>query len=206
MIAQASIIDVETTGFSHTADEVIELGVVLFDFMPATGEVLSVAEEYSGFREPGRSIPPDATRVHGLTLADVRGHRLDEAKVRAMLAASSLVIAHNAKFDQGFVERLFPEAREREWVCSMNGVAWKAKGFPSKGLQELLRAHSLNAEAAHRALDDARNTLRLLSLRQAGGTTYLAELLAGLPGAAGPQAGTLKRTTGRSRRAPYGRP
>jgi len=59
----------------------------------------------------------------------------------------------------------------------MNGIFWYGKGFPSKGLQQLLHAHSLTPSAAHRALADAENTLRLLSVLQPDGTTYLAELL-----------------------------
>lgn len=177
MKLKACIADVETTGLNNITDEVIELGLVLFEFDHLSGEILGVVEEYSGLRDPGRPIPAGATQAHGLTWDDVRGQALDDATVRRVLQSSSMMIAHNAKFDRGFVERLYPEIRRLPWICSMNDVAWRNKGFRSKGLQELLRYHNIVAESAHRALDDARNTLLLLSQRQSDGSTYLAELL-----------------------------
>lgn len=180
MKLKASILDVETTGLDNRTDEVVELGIVLFEFDRFSGEVLGIVEEYSELRDPGRPIPIEAAQAHGITDADVRGRKLDDARVRSLLARSTLLIAHNMRFDRGFIERLYPESRRMKWLCSMDGVAWKSKGFASKGLQSLLKAHSFQAEAAHRALDDARNTLRLLSQAQPDGKTYLAELLAGL--------------------------
>jgi DNA polymerase-3 subunit epsilon len=180
MKLKAAIIDVETTGLDNRLDEVVELGIVLFEFDRLTGEVYGVVEEYCGLRDPGCPIPPGAMQAHGISDAEVRGQHLDDDKVRSLLNRSALLIAHNAKFDRGFIERLYPESRRLSWLCSMDGVPWRSKGFPSKSLQNLLRAHNFETEAAHRALDDARNTLRLLSHSQAGGRTYLADLLASL--------------------------
>lgn len=173
----AAIVDVETTGFSHQDNEVIELGLVLFSFDRRTGRVIQIVEEYSGLRDPGRPIPPDATAQHGLTWDDVRGHRLDRELVARLLGRAEFVVAHNERFDRGFVVRLFSEAGLIPWKCSMNGIYWYGKGFPSKGLQQLLHAHQLAPSVAHRALADAENTLRLLSVLQPDGRTYLAELL-----------------------------
>lgn len=179
MKLRAAVVDVETTGLNNATDEVVELGLVLFEFDHLTGQVLSTVEEYTGLRDPGRPIPEGASRAHGLTWDDVRGHALDDARVKRLLSSAMFLIAHNMKFDRGFIERLYPEARRMKWLCSMDGVNWKAKGFPSKGLQQLLERHGLVAEAAHRALDDAKNTLRLLAQPQ-GGKTYLSELVSGL--------------------------
>lgn len=177
MKLKASVIDVETTGLSPRTDVTIELGIVLFEFDAFSGEVLAILEEYSGLRDPGRPIPPDSTRTHGITDADVRGRSLDTDAVRRLLRGSAMLIAHNARFDRGFVEPLFPETARLPWMCSMDGIPWRSKGFSSKGLQELLAAHGIAADAAHRALDDARNTLKLLSHAGASGRPYLAELL-----------------------------
>ena len=177
MTQLAAIVDVETTGFSSTTDEVVELGIVLFSFDPATGRLAGIVEEYCGLRDPGRPIPQGATDQHGLTWDDCRGHCLDGAAIRRILQCAGVVIAHNQSFDRSFVSRLFPEAETVRWACSMNGIPWYRKGFRSKGLQQLLRAHNIEVETAHRALDDARNTLRLLVCEQPDGRTYLSELL-----------------------------
>ena len=177
MMLRACIVDTETTGFSHSADDLIELGLVLFEFDALTGHVGEIIEEYSGLHDCCREIPYGATQAHGMTWDDVRGHKLDDLKVRAILVRASLLVAHNVRFDRGFVAKLYPEVTRNEWRCSMDGIPWRNKGFRSKGLQELLADHGLPVEAAHRALDDARNTLRLLSQRQPDGRTYLADLL-----------------------------
>lgn len=177
MKLRASIVDVETTGLNPAADEVVELALVLFSFDPRTGSGIEVLEEYCGLRDPGRPIPPGAMRAHGITDEDVRGRRLDEERIRSILARSHILIAHNVPFDRGFVERLFPEARRLPWLCSMDGIDWRGKGHASKGLQQLLAAHRIDCGAAHRALDDARATLRLLATVQPNGKTYLAELM-----------------------------
>lgn len=177
MILRAAVIDVETTGLSTQTDEVVELAIVLFSFDPFTGRVVEELEAYSGLRDPGRPIPPGATAQHGIRDEDVRGQRLDEERIRAILRRAHYLIAHNAPFDKGFVGRLFPETRQMQWLCSMEGIAWRRKGFLSKGLQSLLAAHKIAPGSAHHALDDARATLRLLATEKPGGGTYLQELL-----------------------------
>jgi len=82
-----------------------------------TGRVVEIVEKYSGLRDPGRPIPPDATAQHG-SLDDVRGHRLDREHVLGLLGRAEFVIAHNERFDRGFVVRLFPEAGMIPWKCS----------------------------------------------------------------------------------------
>ncbi|MEN6603913.1 MAG: exonuclease domain-containing protein [Bryobacteraceae bacterium] len=176
-LAYAAIVDVETTGFSHEYDEVVELAIVLFSFDRATGEFVEIVDQYQGLRDPGRSIPPEATNVHGLRYEDVQGQRLDEGKVREILSRAELLISHNERFDRGFLKRLFREADCKRWRCSMNGINWRRKGYPSKGLQELLAVHQIPVDTAHRALADVRSTLALLNYVQPSGRTYLAELL-----------------------------
>ncbi len=177
MMLRAAIVDVETTGLNPRTDEVVELAAVLFSFDPHSGEVAEVLEEYSGLRDPGCPIPEGARRMHGISDADVRGKKLDEERIRGILRRAHFLIAHNAPFDRGFVERLFPETKAMTWLCSMEGIPWRQKGFLSKSLQSLLAAHRLDPGSAHRALDDARATLRLLSQRSQSGSTYLKELL-----------------------------
>ncbi len=177
MKLRAAIVDVETTGLSPRDDEVVELAIVLFSFDPASGRVDAVLDEYSGLRDPGRPIPEGASRMHGIRDEYVRGRRLDEDRIRRILRQAHHLIAHNASFDRGFIERLFPETRRMPWLCSMDGIPWRRRGFLSRSLQTLLAAHKIDPGTAHRALDDARATLRLLALEAPGGGTYLKELL-----------------------------
>lgn len=174
----AGLVDVETTGFSPDRDEVVELCLLLFRYDREL-DLIEITDEYSGLREPGCFLHPRASQVHGLTMADLHGKDLDYQLVAGMIERVDLLIAHNAGFDRAFVTRLFPQAIMKPWFCSMSGIDWRNKGYPSRGLQELLRQHGIAVERAHRALDDVRATLELLNYNQASGISYLKELLLG---------------------------
>lgn len=174
----ALVLDVETTGLSPRSDEVIELAVIAFRFDAAGNIVRGSAEEYVGLREPSVPIHPAASRVHGLTAEDVAGHHLDEERVRAMVAGAGYCIAHNARFDRPFVERLLPDVfRGKNWLCTCHDIDWRSRGVSSRKLGDLARRHRIRHDQAHRALGDARTTLALLSLKGVNGGTLLSDLL-----------------------------
>jgi len=88
------VLDVETTGFSHHKDEIVELGIALFRYDRAKGQVLDIAGEYSGLREPSCPVSRSASAVHGLTRHALRGHRLDYRRIRKVLRQADFVVAH----------------------------------------------------------------------------------------------------------------
>jgi len=194
---RAAFVDVETTGLDPASDEIVELAIVLFAFDRETGTITGILDEYTGLREPSRPIPRQATAVHGITQRMVRGRRLDDARVRALLEQAEFLVAHNARFDRAFVTRLYPETAAKVWLCSMRGVDWRRHGHASRALQNLLAAHGIRVERAHRAGADCRAALALLSCRGRDGDTYLQELLRGLePRAAGTPAAGGKAAAG----------
>ena len=180
-IGTAGYIDVETTGFSPIKDEIVEFAISLFQFDRHTGEVKGIIEEYTGLRESAIHIPSGASKVHGITDVDVQGKFLDDKKIIQLINCCEFLVSHNASFDRGFVSRMYPINKSIPWLCSMNGINWYAKGFSSKGLQKLLIAHGIKPQRAHRAGDDVKMSIKLLSLSGTGGRTYLRELLDKLP-------------------------
>jgi DNA polymerase III epsilon subunit-like protein len=54
------LLDTETTGLDPRKDEVIELGMVKFDYLP-DGRVASVRDVFSSFNEPSVPIPSPAS-------------------------------------------------------------------------------------------------------------------------------------------------
>lgn len=177
-LGYASFLDVETTGFSPRADEIVELAIVLFEFNYADGTITEVVDSYSGLREPSVPIHPGASRVHGLTIDDLRGECLDAERVRALMAQTEFLIAHNASFDRPFVCRIFPEAEAKPWVCSCREIPWRRYGFGSARLQELTRARGIRAQQRHRALDDVMDAIELLrQTNSITGTTFFSELV-----------------------------
>lgn len=176
---KAAFIDVETTGLNPAHEEIIELAIVLFAFNRESGKIIGVIDEYIGLREPSCPISRGAFMVHGISKQAVKGKKLDQGKIEALINRADFLIAHNAGFDRGFVSKLFPPAQLKPWYCSMNGIKWYQKGYPSKALQKLLTAHQIQVEEAHRAGADVRGCLLLLSQINEEGITYLLELIKG---------------------------
>lgn len=172
----AGFIDVETTGLNSEKDEIIEFSIVLFAFDQKTGEIKGIVDEYTGLREPERRIPKAASEIHGITRKDVKGRVLDNQKINPMIRRADFLVSHNAAFDSSFVQNHFGRY-EKPWLCSMDGIDWKAKGFRSKALQKLLKDHNIAVDEAHRAEADVKACLTLLSQKDSEGQYYFKELL-----------------------------
>lgn len=170
-------IDVETTGLDTEKDEVIEFSMVLFSFNRATGQIMEIIDEYCELRKSSVPIDQGAAKVNGISRDDICGKVLDNARIEAMFEQAEFLVAHNANFDSCFVTRLFPSSASKPWFCSMQGIDWKSEGFESKALQKLLRAHGIQVVKAHRAGDDTKAALSLLSKCSANGEIYLLKLL-----------------------------
>lgn len=173
----ACFLDVETTGLSQVNDEIVEIALYLFEFNRESGEIGGIVDQYVALRDPGKRIPSYATKIHGIKDDDVKGKKLDHHVIEAMIHRAEFMVAHNATFDRGFVSRLFNACSSKPWLCSMRGIDWKRKGFNSRALQNLLREHGIKVDKAHRAEDDVKAALMLLSKQGDAGKTYFGELL-----------------------------
>ena len=159
---RAAIVDVETTGTDRQDDQVIELGLVVFDYHAESGQVGPVVGRYSGLEDPGRPIPADVTKIHGITDAMVAGQRLDPETIAAALSGVDLVIAHNAGFDRPFLERRLPLFARLRWGCSFRDIPWKDHGVASSALEFLAYRAGFFYDA-HRAEMDCLALLAVLA-------------------------------------------
>ncbi|PSR20481.1 MAG: hypothetical protein C7B45_14785 [Sulfobacillus acidophilus] len=176
-IGQAAFVDVETTGLNPLQDEVIEFGLAVFRFHRDTGEIFNVPYVYTGLRQPSKRIPRAATAIHGISNDMVKGMHIDEEKVRIGLNSCEFLVAHNAPFDYAFLVRLFPWTASLVWMCSMRHIDWASHGYPSRGLQFLVRTHHVANSECHRAGADCLAGVRLLGCQNPRGQFYLRELL-----------------------------
>ena len=97
---RAVVLDTETTGFEPAdGHRIVEIGCVeLFDHVP-TGKT------FRAYLNPERDVPPETTKVHGLTaefLADKPRFAEVVEELLEFLGDAALVI-HNASFDIKFV-------------------------------------------------------------------------------------------------------
>ncbi len=176
-VRRAAIVDVETTGMDSQDDQVIELGVVVFEYGAESGQVGPVVGRYSGLEDPGRPIPPESTRIHGITDEMVKGRQLDETAIAQVLQDAGLVIAHNAGFDRPFLEARLPIFAGIPWACSIRDVQWRDHGYGSSALEYLSFRAGLFYDA-HRAQIDCLAVLAVLAnpLGNTGHTALLALL------------------------------
>ena len=153
-------VDTETTGMSpaegHRLVEVARVAVV--------DGVL--AEYWSTLIDPGRAIPPDATRVHGISDAMVAGAPKAAAAGRMLREACGdlPLVFHNAPFDLPFLLQLFRDANAPPLlnpIIDTLGLARGLFGTGSNALGALATRLKLPPETAHRALGDTRTTARL---------------------------------------------
>jgi DNA polymerase-3 subunit epsilon len=172
----AILLDVETTGLDQQKDEVIELGMVKFDYLP-DGQIAGVRDVFTSFNEPSVPISPEITALTGITDELVAGRRIDEAEVASFVADAVIVIAHNAGFDRKFAERYWPIFERKAWGCSATEVEWRKHGFEGSRLGYLLNGAGFFHQA-HRAVDDCHALLEILAFElPTTGTPALSVLL-----------------------------
>lgn len=157
----AVIVDTETTGLDHTRDEVIEIGMVAFSYNE-DGLVGDVIDTYNALREPMVPITAEITRLTGITPDMVKGHTIDLDAVEAFIQPAHLVIAHNARFDRPFCERLAHGFSLKAWACSHAEVPWADFGFEGSKLGYLLSQCGWFHQG-HRAVEDCHALLEVLA-------------------------------------------
>jgi DNA polymerase-3 subunit epsilon len=136
-----AFVDVETTGTAPTGDRITEIGIVRVE----EGEV---AEEWSSLIDPGCSIPEDIQALTGITNEMVRGapsFGQVRGEVRERLEGH-LFVAHNARFDYGFVKNEFRRVETAFTADVLCTVRLSRRLYPDAvghGLDAIVARHGL---------------------------------------------------------------
>jgi len=139
-------LDTETTGLSPAkGDAIVEIAIV-----DGNGRVL-----IDTLVNPGRSIPWQASNIHGITDDMVRGQRtLSQLMPRVLeIVESEQVIIYNARFDAPFFPGGLSQARSVE--CAMLRFAELRGGRWQKLDAAAQHVGHRWTGAAHRAMADA---------------------------------------------------
>ncbi|WP_157014445.1 DNA polymerase III subunit epsilon [Mesorhizobium xinjiangense] len=152
------IFDTETTGLDAREDRIIEIGgIELVNRFP-TGRSF---HEY--IHPGGREIHPDAQAVHGISLADLEGKPAFAEVAQKFIAFidGAKLVAHNAGFDMGFINREFArigiEAVSPDQVVDTLQIAKRKHPMGPNSLDALCRRYGIDnsRRTKHGALLDS---------------------------------------------------
>ena len=156
------VVDFETTGLNPHTCHIIEIGAIRI----RNGQIV---EEYSRFVNPMVSIPPEVSKLTGITDAMVRDANPADKEIPELLRfiGNATFAAHNAKFDYSFLCE----------ECNRLGIKISLPVLDtlelSRRLYPELRSHRLGAvckflgvslKNAHRAVHDAHATALALNI------------------------------------------
>ncbi|TQV77678.1 hypothetical protein FKG95_19120 [Denitrobaculum tricleocarpae] len=156
------VVDVETTGGRAARNRVTEIGAVKVQ----NGEVIG---KWQSLINPQQAIPANITRLTGITNAMVAG-----APVFAEIAddfqdfmGNAIFVAHNVRFDYGFISEEFRRLDRRfrhPQLCTCASMRTLYKGHKSYSLGSLCSTYGIELKSHHRALCDAEAAAELLLL------------------------------------------
>jgi DNA polymerase-3 subunit epsilon len=148
-----AIVDLETTGAQPAWDRVTEIAVVEVDGFEVTSE-------WSTLVNPGSAIPGPIQALTGITNGMVAAapsfRELAEELYERL--AGRVFVAHNARFDYGFLRHEFERAGRKfmaKTLCTVRLSRRLYAGHASHNLDSLIARHGIDCRARHRALGDA---------------------------------------------------
>jgi len=148
-----AIVDIETTGGSPKYHRVIEVAVLLVD----DGVLV---DRWQNLIQPGVNIPPKINQLTGICDTDLQAAPAFEQVAEELLGLldDRVFVAHNARFDQGFIKAEFKRCGlqfKPRVLCSVKLSRHLFPQFTRHSLNHIIRRFSYSVDNRHRAMDDA---------------------------------------------------
>ena len=155
-----AIVDLETTGGSPLYDRVVEIGIVLFENGQETRRFQSLVN-------PGVYISPKVSLIHGITNEMVENSPDFKSISSEILSLTEnrIFVAHNVSFDYNFLKEEFKRIGldfDRRKICTVRLSKKLNPELRSHSLKNLCLHYGIRNEKAHRALEDAVATTKIL--------------------------------------------
>jgi DNA polymerase III epsilon subunit family exonuclease len=178
--AEFVVFDLETTGLSAQTSRICELGAVRV-------RALELADSFHSLVDPGVPLPESVARLTGLREPELRVAPRVGAVVDRFLsfAGQTPLVAHNAGFDQRFLERQLGRRESRRLAEPPLCTAALARRLLAHrvrkvSLASLAQFFGVPTTPCHRALPDAEATaqvlIHLIGLAQELGARCVSEL------------------------------
>ena len=171
---EAVVIDVETTGLDSRKDRIISLAMIRAKFSELKANQSKLdSETVDVLVHPGRPIPEDSSRVHGIKDKDVAelGPFSDVAKQVREFIGDCPVIAHNVSFDKKFLDAEFKRAgvkplSSNKTYCTMRRFQSHIGRRLGSKLEDAARVFGMEGRSTniHEAGEDARIALQVAAI------------------------------------------
>jgi len=148
------ITDIETTGGRYHNHRIIEIGMIKVAGGKKVGEFQSLID-------PQCPIPESITRLTGITnemAGKAPTFRSLHEKIFEFLEGS-IFVAHNARFDYGFIRQEFERLDIRysaKILCSLRLSRKLFPKFKRHDVSSIMQRYGIKVNNRHRALDDAK--------------------------------------------------
>lgn len=144
--------DIETTGSRATRDRITEIAIKVYD----GNEVL---EQWQSLVDPEVTIPPFIQSLTGISNVMVKSAPLfkDLAEKVDELTKDCIFVAHNARFDYGFIKSEFRRLGipwNRRVLCTVKLAKALYPQYKRHGLDALIERHEIHIKERHRAMGD----------------------------------------------------
>jgi DNA polymerase III subunit epsilon len=132
------VLDVETTGlWPRRGDRIIEIGAIAI-------ENRIMMEEFNTLIDTTRSISREAQQVHGITREMLEGKPKSEVVMPEFqeFIRDSILVAHNAKFDMGFIRHEFQRQKlsfNHYYICTLEMSQARCPHLPNHKLSTVYR-------------------------------------------------------------------
>ena len=153
------VFDLETTGLDPFKDKIIEIGAVKL-------KGNQIIDDFSFFVNPEIPIPENITKLTSITDEMVKDAETVEVVLPKFLefCGDSTVVAHNAKFDVGFVNQKAKGLGLDYSPSVIDTLHWARILLPDQkrfGLKNVANYFKISLENHHRAVDDAKATAEM---------------------------------------------
>src|SRR6478752_2611715 len=151
--APLAIVDLETTGTDPASDRVTEIAVLEI-------QGFEVTSEWSTLVNPGSTIPSPIQALTGITneMVAAAPRFAELAGALHERLAGRVFVAHNARFDYGFLRREFDRAGIRFTAKTLCTVRLSRRLYPAEphhNLDSVIARHGIECRQRHRAMGDA---------------------------------------------------
>ncbi|BBI33240.1 ATP-dependent DNA helicase DinG [Cohnella abietis] len=159
-----AVLDFETTGMSSDKDEIIQTGLALID------EAGTVCSTYASYVRPSRPVPPEITRLTGITNEDViNANELEDMLNEVVpFLQDAVLVGHNVEFDASFLQAALDRSGYLPFAGRMIDTVELTRLLyptqPSYSLSSLTQTLNISHDRPHQADSDAVATAELFLL------------------------------------------